>query len=91
MDTLHVIMEGCKCVRDIKKTIARIFDDNQSSGICLMTCHKSKGLQNPNVYVLNPEQLEPNWNSKKPWMQEEQKRLKYVTITRSQENLFWVQ
>jgi len=90
LDTLHVIMENCKCVGDIKKTIARIFDDNQSGGICLMTCHKSKGLQNPNVYVLKPEQLATNWNAKKPWMQEEQKRLKYVTITRSQYQLTWV-
>jgi len=55
-----------------------------------MTCHKSKGLQNPNVYVLNPEQLEPTWNSKKQWQKDEQNRLKYVTITRAQENLFWV-
>ena len=83
-------METCKNVTEIVLKITDLFDDQQTRGIQLMTCHKSKGLQNPNVYVLNPEQLEPTWNSKKQWQKDEQNRLKYVTITRAQENLFWV-
>lgn len=90
VDTLLVIEEQCKTVGDLTRKINSLFDDEQRNGIQLMTCHKSKGLQNPNVFVLKPEQLEPNWNSKKQWQQEEQKRLKYVTITRAQENLFYV-
>ena len=87
---IRAIMETCKNVTEIVLKITDLFDDQQTRGIQLMTCHKSKGLQNPNVYVLNPEQLESTWNSKKQWQKDEQNRLKYVTITRAQENLFWV-
>lgn len=88
-EILQVLCEGICYSSDLPAMIDTVYSEKQNA-ICCMTSHKSKGLQNPNVFVLKPHQLDDNWRATKPWMPAAQRRLRYVTFTRSQENLFLV-
>jgi len=88
---IRLACQGCSYVEQVRDKITAIFTDPQKEGICCMSSHKSKGLQNPRVWVLKPEKLADNWNAKKDWQKRSQRRLRYVTITRAQEELHWVE
>lgn len=64
--------------------------DEGSNRVSLMTLHSSKGLEFPVVFLVGLEQgLFPNFRSlEDPAATEEERRLCYVGITRSQERLF---
>jgi superfamily I DNA/RNA helicase len=66
--------------------IDNIFADNISNKVVLLsTIHKSKGREWKNVYWLQTG--ESKW-ARKDWEIECEKNLKYVAITRAQENLY---
>ena len=54
-----------------------------------MTIHKSKGLENDNVFFLAPE-LIPSRFATQPWQLEQESNLKYVAITRAKNSLIYV-
>jgi hypothetical protein len=90
VDTIKVLAESCDVVSDILLKIDSIFTDRDEGGIQLMSVHKSKGLQNRNVFILEPS-LMPHPRATKPEDVKVEMNLKYVAITRSQERLYWVQ
>lgn len=73
------------------RLLDKLFTDAPVRGIQLMSSHKSKGLQNPRVWVRCPEKLDDGWHVTRSWMRGTQRRLRYVTITRAQEELYWVE
>jgi DNA helicase-2/ATP-dependent DNA helicase PcrA len=89
--TLLAFMEGCECVSDVMQRIrATISDEKVENKIRYMTIHKSKGLECKfNVWALRPDLL-PHPRAKKQWMLEEERRLKYVLITRATNGFFYV-
>lgn len=91
LDTLIVLSEECKDFDDLKKKIEKIFTDSAGSKnlILCSTAHKAKGLEAKNVYIIHPE-LMPFPFARQEWQQKQEKNLKYVAITRAQENLYWV-
>jgi superfamily I DNA/RNA helicase len=100
-DTIKVLWTGS--VVGLTKQIEKLFVSSDTGtstggstdyGIAHMTIHKSKGLQAPNVYLLRrdliPHPRAKKVQAKKAWMLEEEYRLKYVAITRAQENFYYV-
>ena len=64
------------------KKIRQIFIDN-STGICLSTIHKAKGLENDRVFIIDREKTLPSKYAKLPWQREQEKNLEYVAYTRA--------
>lgn len=92
LECVEALVIGCKTAFMLKQRIDQIFAD-QGRGIRHMTIHKSKGLQGEkdgDVWILRPDKL-PHPRAKKPHLQEEERRLKYVAITRTRRGLFSVQ
>ena len=77
-----------RCVKGLKSMIANIFTDDVK-GILLSTIHKAKGLQNKRIFFLCPE-LIPSRYATMDWQFEQEMNLKYVAITRAQEELIYV-
>jgi DNA helicase-2/ATP-dependent DNA helicase PcrA len=73
---------------DLKQKVNEIFTDDVQ-GIVFCTAHKSKGLETKRVFIIHPE-LMPHPRSKLPHQIEQEMNLKYVSITRSMEQLYWV-
>lgn len=66
--------------------IRQIFLDN-STGICLSTIHKAKGLECNRVFIVDKEKTMPSRYAKLPWQIEQEKNLEYVAITRAKNYL----
>ena len=90
VNTIKALADIATSSEQIKKIMANLFTDTKHNGVDLMTCHKSKGLQNKKVYLLRPDLLPHPASKKRAWMQAEEKRLKYVTITRAEEEFNYV-
>ena len=69
---------------DIRHHVVEDLSDTTSKGVSIMTIHKSKGLEFPNVFVAGVcSGLLPHYNSKeKDW--DEELRLLYVAMTRAE-------
>lgn len=92
VECVEALIIGCRTVKDLKDKISSMFTDN-GNGIRHMTIHKSKGLEgnkDGDVWILRPDKL-PHPRAKKEHMREEERRLKYVAITRSRRGLFYVE
>lgn len=72
---------------DLCSTIEKIFTEN-TEGIVLCTCHKSKGLEADRVFFLNPE-LIPSQYAKTEKALYGEKCLKFVAITRARKELVY--
>jgi DNA helicase-2/ATP-dependent DNA helicase PcrA len=75
--------------KDLNKTIDEIFKE-QDNAVCLLTIHKSKGLENEIVYFLCPE-LIPSRFAEQDWELQQENNLKYVAITRAKKELLYVE
>ena len=72
--------------RDIKD----LFSDDKSP-ITLCTVHRAKGLENPRVFIIHPDKLPLRRKNQTPDQISQEMNLKYVAITRAQEELYFVQ
>ena len=66
--------------------IRQIFLEN-STGICLSTIHKVKGLESDRVFILDREKTLPSKYAVLPWQREQERNLEYVAYTRAKEYL----
>lgn len=90
-DTADALLAVSETVSDTVHLAFKINDlfDASRGGIRFMSIHKSKGLEADNVWILRPDLL-PHPRAKLAWQQEEEKRLKYVAITRARVRLTYV-
>lgn len=88
MDVIECLSGEVNSVKELKSMIADIFTDDVK-GILLSTIHKAKGLQNKRIFFLCPE-LIPSRYATMDWQFEQEMNLKYVAITRAQEELIYV-
>ena len=86
--TLEILSKGCDTGDDLIKKLERIFSDN-STGICLSTIHKSKGLEADRVFIIH-EELMPSKYAKKDWEKEQERNLIYVAYTRAKSLLGFI-
>lgn len=89
IECLRLLSFGCSNSKDLMYKIEQLFKDN-SKGICLSTCHKSKGLEADNVYIIAPDKLPLKRCMSVEWKAEQEMNLKYVSITRAKKVLNWV-
>jgi superfamily I DNA/RNA helicase len=93
IDTLLVLAEECTTFDQIKVKIQSIFSDVQNGDlknlILCSTAHKAKGLESERVFVIHPE-LMPLPFVRQDWQKRQEMNLKYVSITRSTRELYYV-
>lgn len=83
-DCIRVIASKCNTVSEVIASIESLFSDlNDKNSITLSTTHKAKGLEYKNVFC-----LEATYSRKDQSLEEE--NLYYVAITRTKENLIFV-
>jgi DNA helicase-2/ATP-dependent DNA helicase PcrA len=87
-DTLRVLAEGEKTVADVIAKINKIFSDDEP-GITFCTVHRSKGLEAKRIFILHPE-LMPHPLARQDWQIQQEHNLRYVAVTRSLAELWWV-
>ena len=70
--------------------IKNLFSDDQSP-ITLCTVHRAKGLENPRVFIIKPEKLPLVRKNQTNAQFIQEMNLRYVAITRAQEELYFVE
>jgi len=74
--------------KELEELIGRTFQ-TEKEGFPLTTVHKAKGLEAPNVFILNPP-IELPIAMEHPIGREQEINLHFVAVTRSSQNLYWV-
>ncbi len=90
LKVIDLLAEGLETSKEVISRIETIFSDEDKSGICLSTIHKSKGLENDRVFIICEDKLyfKPCMNI--PWMAEQERNLVYVAFTRAKHFLGFV-
>lgn len=73
---------------DLPFFVREIFKDDGPE-IVLSTIHRVKGLERKDVFIWGEDKYKANW-IRQPWEKREEKRIKFVGITRAKENLYYV-
>jgi superfamily I DNA/RNA helicase len=88
--TIECIINNSKNVTEVENTIDALFDDNEMNCFTFSTTHKAKGLENDVVYVLGIELFPLKWKNQQEWELQQEKNIKYVSLTRSKRKLVLV-
>jgi len=86
--TLEAIMAESTLPGEVPTKIETLFSDN-SAGIVLSSVHKAKGLEANRVFILEPGQM-PHPLAKKEWEITQEYNIKYIALTRSRAELYFV-
>lgn len=87
---IEVLSEGIRTSLQLITRIEVIFKDNDKSGICLSTIHKSKGLESDNVYIICEDKMFLKRCMGVDWMAEQEHNLAYVAYTRARNVLGFI-
>lgn len=90
-DALTVLSQDCGDINDMVNRIKRVFDDNPSSSVLLSTIHKFKGGEAKRVFLLDFHRLLPSRYATRPWQLQQERNLQYVAVTRSKEEIFFIE
>jgi len=90
IEAIELIANGIVTSDAVINRIDSIFKDNERTGICLSTIHKSKGLESNNVYIICEEKLLLKRAMKIAWTAEQEYNLMYVCFTRAKHKLSFV-
>lgn len=87
VDCLLSLCEGTNDLMGLHAKIKQIFSDFDESGrpkdaVVFGTVHRTKGLEAPSVFVLQPE-LMPHPMAEAPWEKQQELHLAYVAATRA--------
>jgi superfamily I DNA/RNA helicase len=91
-DILNIILNQINRPGQIVAQIKSIFDETKE-GITLMTIHRSKGLENDRVFIIDRykgEQLIPNKHANMDWQIEQEYNLLFVSRTRAKKELVYI-
>ena len=88
-DTIEALSDGCQTVAGLEQRIAQVFSDDQA-GVVFSTVHKFKGGEAEKVYILEPG-LMPHPRASQAWEMVQERNLRYVAITRSKQELYFVE
>jgi superfamily I DNA/RNA helicase len=76
-------------IQEFAEHVNNLFSDHDSI-ITLSTIHKAKGLEYPRVFIIRPDKIPLKWKGQTEEQRQQEMNLKYVAITRAQEELVWV-
>lgn len=88
-DTLVCLAEECDNTDELIYRIQTIFSD-QESAVCFSTIHKAKGIESESVYILQPS-LMPSVYAKNCKEIIQEKNLQYISVTRSKNDLIFIE
>lgn len=85
-------LRNASCFSELVADLKKLFSNENDDSIILSSIHKSKGLESKNVFILNFDALpfSPSKGNVQEWQLYQEKCLKYVAITRAEENLYQV-
>jgi len=88
---VRIVFARCNpaTVADFKAEVDSLFDDKRAA-VTLSTVHRAKGLENGRVFILRWSRLGDDSRCEREWQAEQEQNLKYVAITRAQEELVLV-
>jgi len=97
MKTLKILLSRCSVVGDLDGELAALNLQEEcisdkyvdDSAVMCSSVHKAKGMEAPRVFVLRPDLMPLPW-CQSDWQRQQELNLKYVAITRAQEELVWV-
>ena len=92
LETLAVFMEEVGIdapVSELISAIEALFSDDSMGRLTLSTIHKSKGLQWPRVFILDPFLMPSKW-ARQQWQKEQERNVTYVAITRAMSELYFI-
>lgn len=93
LQILHLLFRKFKTVREVEEFIKQIFHDQDREGVRLMTIHKSKGLENERVFIIetfNDKPLIPSRYAVTKDQLKQERNLKFVAITRAKRELIYL-
>ncbi|HEY1387348.1 MAG TPA: 3'-5' exonuclease [Ktedonobacterales bacterium] len=82
-------MFAAKDAVDLCRKIESIFNDGEPD-VLLSTVHRAKGLEADRIFLLNPDEMPLSWPNQQAWEAEQERNIKYVALTRSRKELYWV-
>jgi DNA helicase-2/ATP-dependent DNA helicase PcrA len=92
IETIFALSDGCNTISELKERIETVFSDNQQ-GVVFSSIHKAKGSEAERVFILHPE-LMPHpmaLKSSNPEALQQELNIKYVALTRSKSELYFVE
>ena len=81
-DCLQLFAEQSATLAELEDTVNRIFSDDTKEGVRLSSCHRAKGLEADNVYLIHPEKL-PHPMARTPEAKLQERNLGHVAVTRA--------
>lgn len=88
VDTLRAVISDCATVPDVLYRLESLFSDD-IEGVVLSSVHRAKGLEANRVFILRPDLL-PHPKAQSVWQVEQENNCRYVALTRSKSELFFV-
>lgn len=89
IECVKILIEKSDCINnmsDLYAILENVFSGSPQEKICLMTMHKSKGLEADNVYIIRLDLLPSKYAQTEEQLLQE-KNLKYVAFTRAKKKL----
>jgi DNA helicase-2/ATP-dependent DNA helicase PcrA len=93
LQILYLLFDKFNHIFEIEEFIELIFEDDDREGIRLMTIHKSKGLENDRVFVIESsdgKNLIPSSYAVTPDQLRQEKNLLFVAVTRAKKELVYL-
>lgn len=90
INAIKELGEGLTDSAELVDLICGLFSDENGEGVCLSTVHKSKGLENDRVFILNESAFYPRWCMGSKIQAQQEKNLEYVAITRPKKYLGYI-
>jgi DNA helicase-2/ATP-dependent DNA helicase PcrA len=87
-DAIEAFMEGCTSVPEVYFKIKQVFE--QEGGVVFSTIHRSKGLEEENVYILDRTNVRMRRDNMTPEQSKQEANLEYVAITRPKQVLGYI-
>lgn len=93
LQILYLLFDKFEWIYEIEEFIELIFEDDDREGVRLMTIHKSKGLENDRVFVIESfdgKTLIPSTYAVTSDQKKQEKNLKFVADTRAKKELYYL-
>ncbi len=90
VDTIFVIMEGCRSVDELRSKVSSLFQDSEHEKkptLTLATAHRSKGREWGRVFILGKNAYMPSRWARQEWQIVQESNLIYVAYTRAMREL----
>lgn len=90
VDTVVIMMEGCRTVGDLTSKIAAMFIDSKDEArptLTLATAHRSKGREWDRVFIYGHSEYMPSKWARQQWQMDQEDNLIYVAYTRAKREL----